>query len=67
MYTFDLASKGYGVYLIDPVAFHIEEAKKIGKTVIGNAPLGYILGDARKIEMSDECADVVLFFGPLYH
>ena len=67
IYTFDLAKRGYAVYLIDPVAYHIEEAKKIGKTVTGKAPLGYLLGDARKIEMSDQSADVVLFFGPLYH
>lgn len=67
VYTFDLAKRGYSVYLIDPVAYHIEEAKKIGQTVTGNAPSGYIVGDARKIEMNDKSADVVLLSGPLYH
>lgn len=67
VYAFDLVKWGYGVYLIDPVPYHIEEAKKIGETLAGNAPLGYIVGDARKIEMGDQSADVVLFFGPLYH
>lgn len=67
VYTFYLANQGYGVYLIDPVAYQIEEAKKIGESLTGNAPLGYIVGDARKIAMSDQSVDVVLFLGPLYH
>ena len=66
IYAFDLARKGYHVYLIDPVLANIEEAKKLGKDK--NTSLdGYIVGDARNIEMSDESVDVVLFMGPLYH
>ena len=67
VYSFDLAKKGYSVYLIDPVAFNIEEAKKIGQKLNDCSLKGYIVGDARKIEMADQSADVVLFFGPLYH
>ncbi len=66
-YSFDLAEKGYTVYLIDPVAFNIDEAKKIGETRKNASLKGYIVGDARKIAMPDKSADVVLFFGPLYH
>ncbi len=66
-YSFDLARKGYNVYLIDPVAANIAEAKKIGRNCNDCALKGYIVGDARKIEMADQSADFVLFFGPLYH
>lgn len=66
-YSFTLAKKGYSVYLIDPVDFNIEEAKKTGKSLPEGSLQGYIVGDARKIEMSDQSVDVVLFFGPLYH
>ena len=48
VYSFWLAKKGYNVYLIDPVPFHIEEAKKMEKKEV---PLkDCIIGDARKIE-----------------
>ncbi len=67
VYAFDLAKKGYDVYLIDPVVFNIEEAKKTGEAMSENGLRGYVVGDARKIEMKDQSADVVLFFGPLYH
>lgn len=64
VHSFFLAQKGYEVYLIDPVSFNIEEAKKIGE----NSPLkGYIIGDARKLPFEDNSVDIVLFFGPLYH
>ena len=67
IYSFYLAQKGYSVYLIDPVAFNIEEAKKTGENQKDFPLAGFQVGDARKIEMPDNSADVVLFFGPLYH
>lgn len=67
VYSFDLASKGYNVYLIDPVASNIKEAIKFGEQYKENPLQGYIVGDARKIDMSDESVDIVLFMGPLYH
>ncbi len=67
IYSFDLANKGYNVYLIDPVASNIKEAIKLGKKHKENPLQGYIVGDARKIDMADDSADIVLFMGPLYH
>lgn len=67
VYAFGLAKKGYDVYLIDPIGINIEEAKKTGEAMSENGLRGYVVGDARKIEMKDQSADVVLFFGPLYH
>ena len=67
VYAFDLAKKGHYVYLIDPVAFHIEEAKKIAENQKKYPLKDYIVGDARKLPMEDNSVDVVLFFGPLYH
>jgi len=67
VYSFPLAKQGYAVYLIDPVAHNIDKAKERGAQ-LKSAPLqGYIQGDARKLEMPDQFADVILFFGPLYH
>jgi ubiquinone/menaquinone biosynthesis C-methylase UbiE len=63
-YSCFLAKKGYCVYLIDPVPINIEEARKNGKDLLIK---DYILGDARKIPLEDNCADAILFFGPLYH
>lgn len=67
VYSFFLSKKGYSVYLIDPVRANIEEAKKIGQEVNVCALKDYIVGDARKMAVADQKADVVLFFGPLYH
>lgn len=62
-----LAKKGYEVHLIDPVPLHIEqttaESAKQPDFPVTHAEVG----DAREIERKDETADVVLFFGPLYH
>jgi ubiquinone/menaquinone biosynthesis C-methylase UbiE len=67
VYAFPLAKKGYNVYLIDPVPFHIEEAKKNAEKQKDFPLKDIIIGDARKIPMEDNSVDVVLFFGPLYH
>jgi SAM-dependent methyltransferase len=65
-YAFPLAESGYVVDLIDPVPLHIEQAKK--KAAMGQrVPRNLQVGDARAIPCADETADVVLFFGPLYH
>lgn len=62
VYSFPLAEAGYEVHLSDPVPLHIEQAEEqIGQLA------SCTVGDARKIEQPDNSADVVLFFGPLYH
>jgi len=67
VYAFPLAKKGYTVHLIDPVPIHIEQAEALARTQPDCPVASITLGDARKIEKEDNSADVVLFFGPLYH
>ena len=66
VYAFPLAKTGYEVHLIDPIALHIEQAKEHAKKT-GMSLASYTVGDARNIEQPDNSADIVLFFGPLYH
>ena len=66
VYAFELAQLGYGVHLIDPVALHIHQAKEHAR-ISGHSLASYAIGDARHIEREKNSADVVLFFGPLYH
>jgi SAM-dependent methyltransferase len=59
-----LAERGYEVYLIDPVARLVEEARRAPTAV----PIaGCMVGDARGVEWSDGSAALVLLLGPLYH
>jgi SAM-dependent methyltransferase len=65
-YAFPLAERGYVVDLVDPVPFHIEQAKQ--RAAMGQrVPRSFQVGDARAIPCDDGAADAVLFFGPLYH
>jgi len=65
-YAFDLASEGYQIHLVDPVKLHIDQAIRTNETV--SHPLKeIILGDARNLTYDDEFAEVILYFGPLYH
>jgi ubiquinone/menaquinone biosynthesis C-methylase UbiE len=67
IHAFWLAQKGYSVHLIDAVPRHIEKALEISKQD-PNYPLASMaVGDARKLDYSDNLADAVLLFGPLYH
>jgi SAM-dependent methyltransferase len=65
-YAFPLAEGGYVVDLIDPVPLHIQQAEQ--RAAMGQlVPRSFQVGDARAIPAADGAADVVLFFGPLYH
>ncbi|HEX4839093.1 MAG TPA: methyltransferase domain-containing protein [Rhabdochlamydiaceae bacterium] len=66
VYAFPLTDMGYRVHLIDPVALHIKQAQEQAKKT-GIHLASYAVGDARNIEQPSNSADVVLFFGPLYH
>lgn len=55
-----LASLGYDVLLIDPIARHVEQAAGYGTFTAA-------LGDARNLAALDASADVVPLLGPLYH
>jgi ubiquinone/menaquinone biosynthesis C-methylase UbiE len=65
-YASPLASLGYQVHLVDPVALHVEQAREAA----GGDPAGRFTaarGDARNLSEPDESQDAVLLFGPLYH
>ena len=57
-----LASLGYDVRLVDPVALHLEQAAQLaaGRFAVTS-------GDARQLDEEDESYDAVLLLGPLYH
>lgn len=63
-YAFILAEMGYRVHLADPVPLHIEQAQE--NPLAAKLASAHV-GDARKIDHKEGSADVVLFFGPLYH
>jgi ubiquinone/menaquinone biosynthesis C-methylase UbiE len=60
-----LAGLGHQVTLIDPVDKHIQQAQKRAAKL--KKPFKAILGEARQLDLPDECADVVILHGPLYH
>lgn len=55
-----LASLGYDVLLIDPVARHVDQAGRYGTFTAAQ-------GDARDLAVPDASADAALLLGPLYH
>lgn len=55
-----LAGQGYEVHLVDPVPLHVEQARGAGARTAR-------VGDARRLDESDESFDAVLVLGPLYH
>lgn len=65
IYSEWLAEMGHTVFLVDPVEKHIIQATKRAKKFKGKFQA--ILGEARKLELEDNCADVVILHGPLYH
>lgn len=60
VYAAWLASLGYAVTLIDPVARHLEQAAEHATFTVES-------GDARALRAADASADAVLMLGPLYH
>lgn len=67
VYTVWLLKKGYEVHLVDPVPLHIEQAQKAFKEMLDHPHASAVVGNALNLEFDDAVADVVLFFGPLYH
>jgi SAM-dependent methyltransferase len=66
VYALQLASRGYGVHLIDPVPLHVERAISLSeefKTPLESAAIA----DARSLCQRDSMFDAALLFGPLYH
>ena len=65
VYSEWLAISGYRVFLVDPVAKHIQQAQKRSAKL--KNPFKAILGEARSLEFDDSSADLVILHGPLYH
>ena len=66
IYSAWLASLGYEVRLLDPVAKHLGQA--LSRSARQRKPIaGIRQGDARHLEENDSSADAVLLLGPLYH
>jgi ubiquinone/menaquinone biosynthesis C-methylase UbiE len=60
-----LAGMGHNVHLIDPVKKHIQQAQKRAAKL--KRPFKAFLGEARRLDLPDVVADVVIEHGPLYH
>lgn len=60
-----LAGLGHEVHLIDPVEKHIKQANKRSKQA--KKPFKAVLGEAQKLDFSENFADVAILHGPLYH
>src|SRR5258706_4289206 len=67
LYALWLARQGYSVHLVDAHPLHVEQAPRASAGP-PQAPLASAAqGDARRLEFSDDSADMVLLLGPLYH
>jgi ubiquinone/menaquinone biosynthesis C-methylase UbiE len=67
IYACWLATLGYQVHLIDPVAKHVEQAREASARQLGHPLASAEIGDARALLHADQSADAVLLLGPLYH
>ena len=61
-----LAELGHEVHLVDPVPGLVDYARTL-RNVRGRQIASCTVGDARALNRTDRCADVVLLLGPLYH
>lgn len=59
-----LADDGHSVHVVDPVARHVEQARRLAGA---SRSITAEIGDARRLPVADDSADVVLLLGPLYH
>jgi ubiquinone/menaquinone biosynthesis C-methylase UbiE len=64
VHAFWLAERGYRVHLIDPIAWHVEQARAADSS---SGLASVEIGDARELRVADRSADAVLLLGPLYH
>ncbi len=62
-----LAKTGYEVHLIDAVLLHLKQAIRLVDEQPDAPIASFVVGDARRLGLPGDCADVVLFLGPLYH
>ncbi len=67
VYSFWLTERGYETHLIDPVALHVDQARRGGQGGHDTSLASVSIGDARRLEWPDAGVDAVLLLGPLYH
>jgi SAM-dependent methyltransferase len=67
VYALPLAARGYQVHLVDPVALHVTQALAASGRQPAAPLASAVVGDARRLDRPDACADAVLLLGPLYH
>jgi SAM-dependent methyltransferase len=67
VYALPLAVRGYQVHLVDPVAVHVEQARRASGRQPATPLAGATVGDARHLDRPGASADAVLLLGPLYH
>lgn len=60
-----LAKKGHEVYLVEPVAKHLQLAENRAKKLKNKFSVH--LGESRKLDFPNNYADLILLHGPLYH
>jgi ubiquinone/menaquinone biosynthesis C-methylase UbiE len=60
-----LAKNGHTVHLIEPVLKHIKLAEKRAKKLKNSFAVS--IGEAKKIPVKENSADLVILHGPLYH
>jgi ubiquinone/menaquinone biosynthesis C-methylase UbiE len=65
IYSSWLARQGFEVHLVDPVKKHIDQARKLAEKL--KSPFQSHLGEARKLDFENSCADLIILHGPLYH
>jgi ubiquinone/menaquinone biosynthesis C-methylase UbiE len=65
IYSEWLAGLGHTVILVDPVEKHIRQANK--RSAKAKKPFKSLLGEAQKLELPDDSAEMVILHGPLYH
>lgn len=62
-----LAKEGYQVHLVDPVPLHIQQSQAASAAQPEAPVASCTLGDARRLDFTEDFADAVLMLGPLYH
>ena len=67
LYACWLARKRYEVHLVDPVAKHLEQARRASELQPAHPIASVEEGDARSLSQENESCDVVLLMGPPYH
>jgi ubiquinone/menaquinone biosynthesis C-methylase UbiE len=67
VYALPLAAQGYEVHLVDPLALHVEQARRASAEQPATTLAGATVGDARQLARPDASVDAALLLGPLYH